>query len=331
MRIVPYQAVYSADWNRLVEEAKNGSFLWNRNFMDYHADRFEDCSLMAYEGNRLLAALPAHRDGRTVFSHGGLTYGGLILCRSITARQTLEAWCGMVKWYVGHLQANRMVYKPIPYIYSLYPSEEMLYVLFRSGATLKARALSSTLPLREPLPLRTLRMRGVKKAMRGGWQVVEDWDSGYLARFWDILEEGLACRHQTKPVHTVEEMELLRGRFPEQIRLFTVRRGDRMAGGCVVFITPAVVHIQYIAANEDGRACGALDLLFHYLITERFSQAAYLDFGVSTEDGGRWLNEGLVFQKEGFGGRGVCYDTYEIDFANGHLAALLNEYENGRD
>ena len=40
----------------------------------------------------------------------------------------------------------------------------------------------------------------------------------------------------------------------------------------------------------------------------------YFDFGRSTENpDGSGLNEPLVFQKEGFGARGLCYDIYEWD------------------
>ena len=59
--------------------------------------------------------------------------------------------------------------------------------------------------------------------------------------------------------------------------------------------------------------CGALDLLFHQLIYDRYAQKRYFDFGISTEHGGQMLNEGLLFQKEGFGGRAVVYDTYEME------------------
>ena len=75
-----------------------------------------------------------------------------------------------------------------------------------------------------------------------------------------------------------------------------------------------VVHAQYIASSEIGKKTGALDLLIHHLITEVYADRTYFDFGVSTENGGSYLNEGLIFQKEGFGARSVVYDTYEILF-----------------
>ena len=85
-----------------------------------------------------------------------------------------------------------------------------------------------------------------------------------------------------------------------------------IVAGTVMYVTDNVAHSQYIAASEQGRDYGALDLLFSKLITDVFAAHRYFDFGISTEQGGRFLNEGLMFQKEGFGARAVVYDTYEI-------------------
>ena len=91
-----------------------------------------------------------------------------------------------------------------------------------------------------------------------------------------------------------------------------------MLGGCVVYETKNVAHIQYIAANAKGKDSCALDLLF-YELTDYYRQLnnfKYLDYGISTEDGGNMLNNGLLFQKEGFGARAICYDTYELNLQN---------------
>ena len=100
--------------------------------------------------------------------------------------------------------------------------------------------------------------------------------------------------------------------FPNDIRLFVAKADDRIVAGTLVYETSQVAHAQYIAASKEGRAVGALDGLFCYLINEVFAEKKYFDFGISTEQGGRYLNEGLAFQKEGFGARAVVYDTYLI-------------------
>lgn len=82
-----YTAAYHRDWNDFVSESSNGTFLFLREYMEYHADRFTDYSLLVYDGNKLLALLPANRSGDVLYSHAGLTYGGLIVtARNTTAR-----------------------------------------------------------------------------------------------------------------------------------------------------------------------------------------------------------------------------------------------------
>lgn len=317
MKIVQYTPQQADEWNAFVRESKNGTFLFERAFMDYHADRFVDCSLMIYEDEELVALFPANwsESDETVYSHQGLTYGGLVLSTNTTQQQVLAIMQNILFWYIDYVQAKHLVYKTIPYIYSTCAAEEDLYALFRANAHLKTRGVSSVVTMSNQLQMRKLRLRGAKKAIDNDLYIDrmtdEDWET--LADFWALLTKVLEENHGVKPVHTFEEMRLLMSRFPQQIKLFLVRSEREIVAGCVVFITRQVAHIQYIASGEQGRELGALDLLFRHLINERFKQMAYVDFGISTEHGGNYLNEGLIFQKEGFGARAVCYDSYEVD------------------
>lgn len=317
MTIVQYTPQLAEDWDGFVKSSKNGTFLLERPFMDYHSDRFTDCSVMIYDDNVLVGLFPANWDEkeRVIYSHQGLTYGGLVMSAEVTQMQVMSMMQSIMLWYIDYLQAKVMIYKPIPYIYSTCGAEEDLYALFRANARLKARGVSSVVTMAHPLQMRKLRLRGAKKAIDNELYIDRmtecDWQT--LRAYWDILTDVLEKGHQVKPVHTFEEMQLLMERFPQQIKLFLVRREKEVVAGCVAFITRKVAHIQYIAANDYGKEKGALDLLFRHLINERFRQMTYLDFGISTEQGGRYLNEGLIFQKEGFGARAVCYDCYEVD------------------
>ncbi|MCR4995058.1 MAG: DegT/DnrJ/EryC1/StrS family aminotransferase [Bacteroidales bacterium] len=317
MHILQYTPQMADVWNGFVRASKNGTFLFERGFMDYHSDRFIDCSLLIYEDQELVALFPANWNEAelTVYSHQGLTYGGLVLSTASTQQQVLEIMQNILLWYLDYLQAERLVYKPIPYIYSHCASEEDLYALFRAGARLKTRGVSSVVDMSNPLQMRKLRIRGAKKAIDNDLYIDrmtdEDWPT--LQEYWQLLTEVLEKHHSVRPVHSCDEMKLLMTRFPQLIKLFLVRKERTILAGCLVFITSRVAHVQYIAAGEEGRETGALDLLFRHLINERFKQMAYLDFGISTENGGQYFNEGLAFQKEGFGARSVCYDSYELE------------------
>lgn len=312
VEVVRYSADRQQDWDDFVRLSKNGTFLFYRNYMDYHANRFTDCSLLFYKQKRLVALLPANwvAEEKTVYSHGGLTYGGLVLSEKSTAVEALEILSCALDWMRTELKSQRLYYKPVPYIYSRVPSEEDLYALYRCGTvSLKARTLSSAVYRANPLPMRTLRKRGVAKAQKQG--VVYE-RSGDIEAFWTILTAVLQEKHHREPVHSLAEIQLLMHRFPDEIQLYLARLQGEVIAGTLIYETNQVAHSQYIAANETGRSSGALDGLFHYLIENVFINKTYFDFGISTEEGGNYLNEGLVFQKEGFGARSIVYDTYEI-------------------
>ena len=319
-----------------MEESKQGTFLLDRNFMDYHADRFFDCSLLVYNDDNndselsddsLVALFPANwvEEEKTVYSHQGLTYGGLITKPSITQSEVLKAMQKILMYYASLLGARTLVYKAIPYIYSRVPSQEDLYALFRAGAQLEGRAVATVLSVANPLSMRTLRVRKAKKALECGFYIerMREGDEACLREYWQVLEEVLDTYHNTKPVHTADEMALLMNRFPRNIRLFVVKDTNaRIVSGIVVFETENVAHIQYIASVADGRKYGALDLLLRHICGERYKDKEFIDFGISTENGGQFLNEGLIFQKEGFGGRAVCYDVYKLELKRNRLLKM---------
>jgi dTDP-4-amino-4,6-dideoxygalactose transaminase len=334
MTIIPYSINRKETWDAFVEMSKNGTFLLKRNFMDYHSDRFFDCSLLIYSGispdeefkerrlttKDLVAVFPANwdKEHQTVYSHQGLTYGGLLVLPEVTQKEVMDMMQAIVQYYRDMMQAERIVYKPIPYIYSSIPSGEDLYALFRAGARLTRRLVSTCVSMSNPMKMSTLRIRQARKAVDNGFYIdrMTEGDTETLREFWTLLEEVLEKYHHAQPTHTFREMSLLMSQFPKNIKLYIVRHEKSIVAGSVIFEWRKVAHVQYIASGEEGRTFGALDLLFRHLINERYKQFDYLDLGTSNENDGRYLNEGLIHQKEGFGGRAVCYDTYEVNIAS---------------
>ena len=298
------------EWNRFVAGSKNGTFLFDRRFMDYHADRFQDHSLMVYRKGCLYALLPANIRGSVLVSHGGLTYGGFVMSSKCTAEGMLDVF----ELMNGELRAGgiqRVVYKAVPWIYHRVPSEEDLFALTSvCEARLTIRDISSTIVRGGGMKFSESRRSGLRKACRKGFTVTESED---FSAFWQILNDNLTSKYEVRPVHSVQELQLLHSRFPEQIRLWMVYEGNTPLGGTLVFLTPQVLHTQYISATPYGKSNGAIDLLFDHLINDVYSDYPYFDFGKSTCSDSARLNPQLIFQKEGFGARAVCYDTYEYD------------------
>ena len=298
------------EWNLFVAASKNGTFLFDRHFMDYHSDRFCDHSLLVYRDQRLYALLPANQKDDTLVSHGGLTYGGLVTDSRCSAKGVLDAFTA-INEYLRQQGFRHVVYKAVPWIYHQLPAEEDLYALTSvCHARLTIRDISSAIIGDRKMRFSESRKSGIRKAHRQGLTVAESTD---FATFWQILNENLTGKYGVRPVHSVAELELLHSRFPEKIRLYMAFDGETPVGGTLLFLTPQVLHTQYISANAFGKQHGAIDLLFDHLINNTYKDYPYIDFGKSTVSDSADLNEQLIFQKEGFGARAVCYDTYEYD------------------
>lgn len=296
-------------WNAYVDQSRNATFLLNRSYMDYHSDRFHDHSLMIFHNNKLYALLPANEDGDIFYSHQGLTYAGLLTTGHASAENICQVFVA-INTYLKQAGFRKCIYKPIPWIYQQQPAEEDLYALFKEcRAQICARNIAAVIDLKHPLKWYNIRKSGARKALEKGIFIEESED---YETFWSILTENLMNTYQAHPVHTLQEMSRLETSFPDNIKLYVAREeSGKMLGGTVLYISRKVVHTQYISASEEGKKAHALDALFLNLINIRYKDFDYFDFGTSNEEGGKVLNTSLIYQKEGFGGRGVVYDTYE--------------------
>ena len=108
----------------------------------------------------------------------------------------------------------------------------------------------------------------------------------------------------------------LKSKFPNNIRQFNVYKEGKIIAGTTVFESDFVVHSQYISADESKNTTGSLDFLHNRLITHTFRNKKYFDFGISNENQGKNINQGLLFWKEGFGARTIVQNFYEIETKN---------------
>lgn len=307
-----YTPSLQATWDQFVENSKNGTFLFRRAYMDYHADRFQDISLICRAKNQIVALLPANIDGAIVHSHQGLSYGGFV----IGADMTTPVMCEVFDAVLGELRAfgaERLVYKTVPHIYHLQPAEEDRYALHRAGAQLCRRDVLSVIDNEAAQRVQSRRRRGARKAEQAGVKILE---SNEIDAFWSILAQRLQSTYQMRPTHTVAEIAMLKKHFPSAIRLFTCSQGAGAICGVLIFETEKVTHVQYMAASDEGLKVGALDFLLFHLIEDVFQGKRYFDFGHSNIPGRGALNLGLIEQKEGFGARASVHDHYDLALAH---------------
>lgn len=305
-----YKPENKSQWNNFVNASKNGVFLFNRDYMEYHSDRFIDHSLMFYHNEQLLAVFPANEKNGELCSHGGLTFGGVISGYDMTTQLMLEVF-EELKEHCLTQGFSKIVYKAIPQIYHSAPADEDLYALFRFGAKLIGRNVSSSILLSKKSDFSKKRREAIKKAKNNNLLVKQSFD---FTGFMKMVEEVVSERHDAKPVHSPEEMDLLARRFPDNIKLFSSYKNNVMVAGCLIYESKNVAHGQYAANSTLGRTVSAQNVIIDYMINEYFVYKKYFDFGTSTLDFGRVLNEGLIAHKESFGASSVVYDFYELSF-----------------
>ena len=304
--------VYSPDlkgiWNDFVSGSKNGVFLFNRDYMDYHSDRFQDNSLLFFRDSCLVALLPANIENETLYSHAGLTFGGVISGYDMSTSLMLDIFSSLI-YYCRSQGIKEVMYKAIPHIYHSIPADEDLYALFCLAARLLARNVTSSIYRPFQSSIRERRLRAIKRAEKNNLIVKRSYD---FKTYMQIVEDVLKERHGVKPVHTPDEIELLAHRFPDNIKLFSSFRNEEMLAGVLIYESKNVAHSQYSVNSNVGLHAGALDLTLKYLINDFYKAIKYFDFGISTDQGGQSLNVGLLYYKESFGAAAVMHDIYKF-------------------
>ena len=311
-RVEKYTKENRLAWDTFISGAKNATFLFARDFMEYHSDRFTDYSLLVYKDNLLYAVLPANIVGDKLYSHKGLTYGSLVLSKSAKLLYTFEAFKALLA-FLNAKAISTLELRNIPTFYNTMPSDELSYFLFKANATLIKRDALMVIDTSTKIKFQKNRREGINKAKRNGLTIaVEDNFEG----FWnEILIPNLQKKHGVAPVHSLEEIQLLAAKFPDHIKQVNVYKDNVIVAGTTLFLTKTTIHPQYVSGNSDKNAFGSLDLAYDYIINHFDSSKRYFDFNISSEENGTALNSGLIFWKESCGARTYVADNYLIDTA----------------
>jgi hypothetical protein len=300
-------------WNVFIGVAKNGTFLFHRDFMEYHNDRFRDYSLIVLDNEKWVAVLPANVVRNEVFSHQGLTYGGLVYNEKLKLAAVIETFKSILS-FLNENKIEQLQLKLIPSIYHQKPAEELNYALFLAEAKLVRRDSLAVIDLSKPYTISKTRKECIRRGIKNNLVIKEELN---FKLFWeDVLQPNLDRKHQAKPVHSIAEIEMLQQKFPNNIRHFNVYQDDKIVAGTTIFISENVAHPQYVSGMNNKNELGSLDFLYHHLVTSVFKNKRFFDFGISNEEQGKKLNEGLVFWKESFGASTIVQDFYEVETIN---------------
>ena len=308
--IKKYTADQKNQWDEFVKKAKNGTFLFQRDFMEYHQDRFEDFSLMIYKDDILFALVPANVNEDVLYSHQGLTYGSFVLLKKAKLLDTFEAFKKMLE-YLYEAKINQFDIRIIPSFYNAVPADELEYFLFKANAELLKRDALMVIDYQDRIKFQKNRREGINKAIRNNLKVQVD--ANYEGFWNEILIPNLNNKHGADPVHTLDEIKLLALRFPENIKQVNVYKEGKIVAGTTVFLTKTTVHPQYVSGNMEKNAFGSLDLVYDFIISKFSNDRRYFDFNTSSEEGGAKLNKGLIFWKESCGARTFVSNNYRVN------------------
>lgn len=308
-----YSSANKPEWDEFVSHSNCDTFLFLRDFMDYHKDRFQDSSLMIYKDSKLVALLPANKENGILFSHQGLTYGGLVYKKVLKSSDVIGIWYAILKFL--HQNAfSTLLLKELPYVYlENSVNNPIPYILFKTEANCKRVDMHSIIDL-EQYKLSSSRKEGIKRGKKAGLVVKETEE---LESFWnDILIPNLKLKHGVIPVHSLSEIHMLKSKFTNYIRQFNVYKQDKIIAGTTVFEMKNITHCQYISGDNSKNSSGSLDFLHGHLIANVFNTKKFFSFGTSNINAGQHVNAGLQFWKEGFGARSITQGFFEIRTKN---------------
>ncbi|WP_029268757.1 hypothetical protein [Flavobacterium sp. KJJ] len=298
-------------WNEFIAQAKNATFLFYRDFMEYHQDRFEDFSLLIFEGEKLKAVLPANKKENSVYSHQGLTYGGLVFSSKLKGEK-VESILDSILVFFNENQIETFYYKPIPSFYFPEGNNEIDFFLFKRGAVLERKEMNLAINLQLPLQISKSKMKHFRRIENLDLDIIEE---QHFSPFWnEILEPRLLEKFDAKPVHTKEEMAWLKQNFPQNIRQYSVCQNDEIIAGITIFETQNVIKSQYAATSKQGEEARAVDFLFINLIHKyKRKGKLFFDMGIVNSDNEKEYDLGLLTQKQELGCSVYNQDFYKLD------------------
>ena len=321
-QVIRYSPNCENEWNAFLKNSRNSTFLFNRNFMDYHADRFEDHSVLVYgDQGEIVACFPANEKDGVIYAHQGLTYGGLVQNEEDKLQKTIQLWSSVLNYYKD-VEVQEIIYKHFPSFFNQLLHQDTDYVMFLLGADLFRRDTAFVIDFENPQKIAANYKREAKKAVKAGFhsRFTDEYES-----FWArLLVPNLEKRFGVEPVHSIQDIRLLKQRFPDEIKIYGVYDSDeKLVGGTVLFDCGHVRHCQYIASTVEARTSGALNLMFIDLVDCSSNDFRKFDFGIANEKDGRVLNDGLANWKQRMGGRAMTHDFYKISTAQSDLLSIV--------
>lgn len=299
-------------WNSFVSSTSNATFLFQRDFMEYHKDRFEDWSLLVFDKTNLVAILPANRVANKLYSHQGLTYGGLVYASKLKIEKVALIFELLLDFFKSN-GIDHFFLHPIPSYYLKEGNAALDFFLLKKGGQLFRKEMNMVVNLNQEIAISKSKLKHFRKSELLSMFVQEETT---CAPFWEqVLAPRLLEKYGVKPVHSLAEIEKLKQKFPNNIKQFSVYLEGKILAGITIFEFENGIKSQYGATTKHGEKYRALDFLFIALIDSYQKKGKlFFDMGIVNEASEKGFHSGLLQQKEELGCTVYSQDFYKISF-----------------
>ncbi|MBW2712809.1 MAG: hypothetical protein JRC77_03575, partial [Deltaproteobacteria bacterium] len=134
-----------------------------------------------------------------------------------------------------------------------------------------------------------------------------------MARAYEMISTFLEKKSYRRPVHTLDELQLLARRFPDQIHVSGVFKEDSLLHSTISFHSESCIRVQYTGGSSQGQELYALDFFCGSLCQDPKNQGRWIDFGTSMDLATGELDPELHWYKESFGGRSSLVRTFVLN------------------
>ncbi len=305
----------------ILSNSINGTFLQSRNFLNYHPEgRFEDCSLIIQDKNKIIAIIPActiyDQNEKIFYSHKGSTFGGIVVSKSAYDTETLLNIIGQFEEYLIKEDYNKIILKITSDLFSKENGSLLEYCLHNKSfneckelsAYIDFSSYNENIVSNFAQGKRTNYNNCVKQNMICK-KIICDKD---IEGFYNLLCDNLR-KYSTKPVHSFKEILDLRSRLETEISFWGCYLKNELLAASMMFHFNSTLcaHAQYLCSDQKYNKLSPMTFMYYSMI-EKMKDLGYkkLSWGIATENMGKEINIGLIKAKESYGSKYCINRTF---------------------
>tara|TARA_B110000483_G_scaffold241966_1_gene326353 strand:+ start:1964 stop:2920 length:957 start_codon:yes stop_codon:yes gene_type:complete len=298
-KIEKYTPRKKKDWNNMVKNLTNNIFFFHRDYLSYFKNTLKENSLIIYDNKKkkIIGFIPGNISKNTFYSFEKLTFGGVFLEKLYYKNVFFNDIFNNLIKYLKKKKVKKLFFKLLPSPYYTNDNALLLNYLNNLKKSKIFTEISSYIKLSKLNNFSKLRLRSLYKNKD---LIIKK--EKITKKYWNFVSKNLRLKYKVNPVHSYKEIKFLEKKFPKNILFFSCYKRNIFLGGLVLFRFGNILKTQYVGFDEKYKYLNSQDSITSYLIKNNKSyDVKILDFGISTENNGKFINKNLLFYKETFG------------------------------